>query len=63
MAHLCTPIYYLNQSTIEDWFDADGPSTGVGAEYYFAHIDGRTAYVCVDQGEVITVEVYDPNDQ
>lgn len=36
----------------EEWEVLDGPTTGVGAEYWFRHEDGREAYVVNDQGEI-----------
>ena len=41
----------------DEWTPTDGPSTGVGTEYWYRHKDGRTAYVCDDQGR-ITVELH-----
>lgn len=45
-----------------EWDEFDGPTTGVGVERYYAHVDGkRTAYTCDDQGQV-TVSVSTEDD-
>ncbi len=46
----------------EDWEPMDGPTTGVGEEYWYRHHDGREAYICDDQTD-ITVEVSHPTDR
>lgn len=36
----------------DDWVEIEGPLTGVGAESWYRHADGREAYVCDDQREI-----------
>lgn len=43
----------------QDWTYIDGPSSGVGAEYWLRHPSGLEAYVCIDQGEM-TVSISEP---
>ena len=41
----------------KDWDFIDGPTTGVGVEYWLRHKTGLEAYVCDDQGEIkITIQ-------
>ncbi|HWS26405.1 MAG TPA: hypothetical protein VN259_07480 [Xanthomonadales bacterium] len=41
-----------------NWTDAEGPSTGVGLEWWFVdEVAGKQAYVCVDQGEITACEI------
>ncbi|WP_321935183.1 hypothetical protein [Paraburkholderia sp. J8-2] len=41
-----------------DWEFFDGPETGVGTEYWLAsEADSLEAYVCIDQGEVVSCEI------
>jgi len=35
-----------------DWTHIDGPSTGVGVEFWLRHSRGHEAYVVSDQGEL-----------
>lgn len=53
MRKLCTET----GTNSDEWTTTDGPSTGVGAEHWYRHDDGRTAYVCDDQGR-ITVDLH-----
>lgn len=47
----------------EQWQLADGPSSGVGTDYWYENtVTGATAYVCVDQGEIVTLSVKGGND-
>lgn len=48
-----------SQSDEEDWEFIDGPETGVGNEFWLEHSSGETAYVCVDQGEVVSCTFHD----
>ena len=43
----------------QDWTYIDGPSSGVGVEYWLRHPSGLEAYVCVDQGDT-TVSIGEP---
>ena len=41
-----------------DWEFIDGPESGVGVDYWLANRrESLEAYVCVDQGEVISCEI------
>lgn len=41
-----------------DWEFTDGPETGVGTEHWLANdAASLEAYVCVDQGEVVSCEI------
>ncbi len=43
-----------------DWRPIEGPHTGVGVEMWFGHVcEDKRAYVCVDQGEVTEIEIYE----
>jgi len=42
-----------------EWTSIDGPETGVGAEYWYRHEPtGKTAYVCIDQGECTALRIH-----
>lgn len=42
------------------WEVLDGPDSGCGVEYWFKHKKtGQEAYVCIDQGEVISLDISD----
>lgn len=43
-------------SITRGWKCVDGPTTGVGNEFYFISKIAGIYYVCVDQGEVISCE-------
>lgn len=36
----------------DEWEEAEGPTTGVGEEYWYVHDSGKSVYVCVDQGHI-----------
>lgn len=41
-----------------DWEFIDGPASGVGVDYWLLNRkESLEAYVCVDQGEVISCEI------
>lgn len=41
-----------------NWDYLDGPATGVGSDYGLRNDTQRQeAYVCIDQGEVVTLEI------
>ncbi len=42
-----------------DWTHIDGPSTGVGVEFWLRHRRGHEAYVVSDQDEV-TISISGP---
>jgi len=45
----------------EDWVYMEGPTTGVGAEYWLANeATGEEVYVCVDQENVTIQAALDP---
>lgn len=39
-------------TSTEEWEQIDGPTTGVGIEYWFRHKSGNEAYACDDQGDI-----------
>jgi len=41
-----------------DWEEVDGPESGVGVDYHYAHAAGATAYIVHDQ-ERISISVTD----
>jgi hypothetical protein len=51
-----TMLAHLTQTQAKSWKEASGPSTRCGLDYYYVHLDGREAYINVDQ-EFVTISV------
>jgi hypothetical protein len=47
----------------DQWKLTSGPETGVGVEYWLAGPKDLTAYVCIDQGEVIACEIHNAEEE
>lgn len=52
-----------SQSDEGSWTFTDGCGTGVGNEFWLEDRSGRTAYVCVDQGEVVALTFHDAEEE
>lgn len=51
-----------SDTEVDDWFEMDGPSSGVGSEHWLYNDEaGLEAYVCID-GDDVTVRVYNPEE-
>ena len=54
-------LEYLIQETdtkASDWKQIDGIPSGVGVEYWYRHKKTKEeAYICVDQGEIISFSI------
>jgi hypothetical protein len=63
LAEDSTNVYKLvanaSSTNVSDWESMDGPSTGVGAEYWLYNVPAKLeAYVCIDQGDVLVLDVH-----
>lgn len=56
LKHLCKQT----NTKSKDWEQLDHPASGVGTEYWYRHKENnQEAYICIDQGEVISFELGD----
>lgn len=58
MLNVIEELTSRSDTAAQDWEYGNGPTTGVGVEYWvFNDKAGLEAYVCVDQGKLITCEI------
>ena len=52
------PTFLQKLTDTEGWKEVNGPSSGVGLDYWYENAEGSEAYINLDQGEM-TVSIDD----